>query len=203
MNLKLARFLVIAQLCLAAAADAQSTTRPPAPAQAPAAAGASATVTKSVNVDGVSFKTGDTIAVESIDKLTESAVTTRNGKKFRVPLKNLEMEAPIPQPTGSVAVLKAGYGVPGAGLANVTAKVQELVNQTAANAVPEILVSGDTLLKPTGHASEKARAARSADHSGRPTGFGTLAKNSLFISYTVHGEERTAQGEEGEKVLLK
>lgn len=170
-----------------------------------------ATLKRSVNVDGLSFKIGESFVAETIDKVTSTAVTTRNGRTYRIPLLHLDIRQVEPQRAGAsnslIVITKAEYGVPRLRTVNVTRRVQELVNQTPPGTTPEIVASVALLPKQTardGRFSGTKSLRGYADSSGNVIiSGGSTQTAQLTISYTVNGSPRAVHATEGERVQLK
>ena len=201
------RHIAIILSCYACVTLAQTPTQQASSANGPAY---QATVISSVSVDGMSFKKGESFFVESIDKITATANTTRNGKIYRIPLQSLDIQREASPQAGNerlIVIIKAEYGVPRLRIVNVTRKVQELVNQTPGGTVPVILASRALLPKQTardGRFAGTTTLSGFADSSGNVIVSGNNATSALLtISYTVNGQPHTAHGVEGEKVYLK
>lgn len=176
-----------------------------------------ATITTGINVDGQSFKVGESFEVEALDKIAATATTSRNGRKYRLPIRVLtlqelpENDNPAPElatpSTDAVVVVKAQYGPPGGRQANVVNRVRTLVTKTPRGQSPSILVSGELqgaaanpTIKSDIRVSGTVSSSGAANFSGTVT---TPVPSVLTVNYTVNGVARVAQGKDGSTVILK
>lgn len=173
-----------------------------------------AIVRVNMNVEGQSFRKGESFVVEKIDKVTAAAETTRNGRKYRVPLQSVDIqEAPAANagasatPVGSIVIIKAQYGPPGARQSNVANRVRNLAAQTPPGESPVILVS-EALRGGAANRTDVSQVELSGQISqtGSVDLNGTITaakKPVLTVTYSVNGISRTAQGEDGQRIILK
>ena len=167
-----------------------------------------------VNVDGESFRKGETFIVDKVDKVSAVAETRRNSKTYRIPLQTLDLQD---APAGAVAsgalgdlaisIVRAQYGLPGGRQANVVNRVRALAMQSPAGESPVILVSESL----RGAAANQTNTARitlngTISQSGNANLSGTIVAEKdvvLTVTYTVNGVLKTVQGMDGEKIILK
>ena len=201
-------FLIAVALAVTGSLNAEPVA---APAQEPKQI---ATMRDNLSVDGQSFRKGETFVVEKVDKVSAVAETTRGGHKYKVPLRSVDLQdAPADKDStgaaagGAVVIIKAQSGPPGGRQSNVLNRVRTLATKTPAGESPSILVS-EALRGAAGNQTTNSRIALSGtiSETGSADLRGTITapQNSvLTVTYSVNGATRTAQGTDGQTVILK